>query len=174
MSKDQRAAIIQLFKTKTSVGAIAKTLKVPRQKVYRAIKRYKELGTTADRPRSGKPITATTPENVNRVKCRLYRNSEQSMRTMAKSMRISEQSVRRIVRNKLHRRSYKMSTAHYLNDRMKLVRLEKARRLLEIGPFWSILFTDEKVFNINRPINRQNNRQICRNRTGMSQIFFSF
>lgn len=174
MLKEQRTAVIEMFKTGKNAPAIAKILGVSRQTAHNAIKRYQELGTTEDRPRSGRPVTATTPENCNKVKCRVWRNSEQSMRKMAQSIGISKDSVRRIVTKQLRLRCYKPGTGHFLDDRMKRVRLENARRLLKIENFRSVLFTDEKIFTVERPINRQNNRQLLRNQSGETQNFLGF
>ena len=49
MNQRQRYAICELFKSGKTQSEIAKQLKTTRQQVHRAIKRYKELGTTADR-----------------------------------------------------------------------------------------------------------------------------
>ena len=49
MNQRQRYAICELFKSGKTQSEIAKQLKITRQQVHRAIKRYKELGTTADR-----------------------------------------------------------------------------------------------------------------------------
>eukprot|EP01133_Synstelium_polycarpum_P024887 gene24887-29866_t len=56
--------------------------------IYSIVKRLKETGGTADRPRSGRPTTATTPENVNKIRSRIRRNFERSMRKMAKKIGI--------------------------------------------------------------------------------------
>ena len=157
-SKNKREAVIELFKMGRSAAEIAKALIIPRRTVYDAVKRYKELGTSADHPWSGRPATATTPQNQNKVACRIRRNPEQSMQKMARKIGISKESVRRIVQNKLKLRSYKLGNAHFLNEEMKHHRLKNARRLLKMKSFSSILFTDEKIFTIEQAINPQNDQ----------------
>lgn len=163
---EKRLAVIELFKTGKSNSAISKALSMSIKTVQKAVKRYKKLGTAMDRPRSGKPKTVTTPEIINKVRCRIRRNSEESMRKMAKKLGISERSVRRIVKKKLKFQSYKLGQGHYLDDKMKRRRLENANRLLKLRSFRSILFTDEKIFTIQRAINRQNDRQLLRKKSG--------
>jgi hypothetical protein len=89
------------------------------------------------------------------------------MREIAKSIGISEGSVRMIVKKHLKHRSYKLGDGHYLSEEMKLNRLKKARKLLRIGNFGTVLFTD---FTVERTRNRQNDRQILQNRTGRCKI----
>ncbi|XP_015438888.1 PREDICTED: putative uncharacterized protein FLJ37770 [Dufourea novaeangliae] len=98
---------------------IVKTTRFKKSTVYEAVKRFQELGGTSDRSRCGRPTTATTRNNVNKVRCRIRRNPERSMQKMAKEIEISKDSVRRIVQNKLKMRSYKIDRAHFLNDDME-------------------------------------------------------
>lgn len=147
---------------------------MPRRTVYNIINRYKELGTTADRPRSGRPVTASTQQNVKKLRSRIKRNCRKSISKLAKEIKISRRSVHRMIRNKLKLRSYKLGKGHYLDDRMKKVRLENAQRLVKKKSFGSILFTDEKVFTIERIVNRQNDRQLLRKSAGFIQNFLLF
>ena len=58
---DLRPAMIWLYKKKNmSQEMIAELFDVNRQTVGRALKRYSEQGNCKDRPRSGRPVTATT------------------------------------------------------------------------------------------------------------------
>jgi len=96
------------------------------------------------------------------------------MNKLAKELKISRRSVARMVKNKLKLRSYKLGMGNYLDERMKRVRLENAQRLLKKKSFGSILFTDEKVFTVERAVNRHNDREIRRNSTGIIQNFLLF
>ena len=73
---DNRALIISMHLKNIRQCDIARQLLIPRQRVSETIKRYRELGNDQDRPRSGRPLTAVTPENINKVKCRIYRSPE--------------------------------------------------------------------------------------------------
>jgi inhibitor of nuclear factor kappa-B kinase subunit alpha len=162
-SKEKRGAIISLYNDGKKPLFISKTLNIHRNTVYDAIKRYKELGSLEDRPRSGRPVTVATIANKEKIRKKISRNPQRSMRAMAKSMKISKDSVRKIVTTMLGHRSYKISKCHFLNDNMKLNRLKKARRMLRLiaaGRHHSILFTDEKIFTIENYHNHQNDRQL--------------
>ncbi|VDL86511.1 unnamed protein product [Nippostrongylus brasiliensis] len=89
-----------------STSEIAKRLNVSSFTVHKAIKRYKELGTLSDRPRSGRPKTATTPNVLKKVRDKIHRNAAKLMRKMAKELGVSKRSIRRIRHNKLKVESY--------------------------------------------------------------------
>lgn len=92
---------------------------MPRQTVYDATKRYQELGTSKNRSKSKRPVTATSLENINKICCRIRRNPEQSMRQIGKKMRISEGIVRKIIKKKLKCQSYKLGNGHFLDEKKK-------------------------------------------------------
>lgn len=163
--ENQRVTVVELHKQGVKTADIIRTTGYERRTVYNIVKRFKETGGTADRPRSGRPITATTPENVNKVRCRIRRNREQSMRKMAKELGVDEKSIRHIVRRKLRLRSYKIARVHFLNEAMKAKRLQKCRRMRRLvggGRLSKVLFTDEKIFTVEPLHNRQNRRQLLR------------
>ncbi|VDL81051.1 unnamed protein product [Nippostrongylus brasiliensis] len=84
-----------------STSEIAGRLNASMFTVHKAIKRYNELGTLSDRPRSGRTKTATTPNVVRKVRDKIRRNAAKSMRKMAKELGVSEGSVRRMCHNML-------------------------------------------------------------------------
>ena len=61
---DLRAGIIRLHEQGQKAREIARLLDVPPRTVYDAIKRFEETGSNKDRPRSGRPATAVTDENI--------------------------------------------------------------------------------------------------------------
>ena len=67
MERD-RTSIIHFFLRGKSPGEIMKALEIPQKRrkfVYRTIKRYQDTGSVVDKPRSGRPVTATSK----RIKC---------------------------------------------------------------------------------------------------------
>uniref|UniRef100_A0A8R1EBS3 Uncharacterized protein n=1 Tax=Caenorhabditis japonica TaxID=281687 RepID=A0A8R1EBS3_CAEJA len=68
--------------------------------VLRARNRYLRLGTPDDRPRSGRPVTVTTPRAVKAVGTRIQSNPERSMRKMSLDFGMCPKSKRTIVGNK--------------------------------------------------------------------------
>lgn len=163
--ENQRIAIVELHKTGMKTADIVRTTGFKQSTVYDAVKRFKETGKTSDRPRSGRPTTATTPGNVNRIRCRVRRNSKRSMRKMALELGISRESVRSIVNEKLGLRSYKIDRGQFISNATKLKRLQKSRRMLRLvagGRLEKVLFTDEKIFTVEPLHNRQNHCQLLK------------
>ena len=62
MERD-RTSVIHFFLRGKSPGEIMKALEIPQKRrkfVYRTIKRYQDTGSVVDKPRSGRPVTATS------------------------------------------------------------------------------------------------------------------
>ncbi|VDO66009.1 unnamed protein product [Heligmosomoides polygyrus] len=67
MSREsERITVVELHKTGMRTADIVRTTGFKQRTVYKIVRRYKETGGTSDRPRSGRPTTATTPENINK------------------------------------------------------------------------------------------------------------
>ena len=87
--------------------------------IHRTIKRYKNPHSISDRKRSGRPKTATTQAMVRKVTLRIKRNAKRFMRKMAKDMKISDGSMRNIVKNCLKLKTIKHQHAHQLIPQTK-------------------------------------------------------
>lgn len=114
-----------------------------------------------DRPRKGRPRTANIPKNRRIIRKRIQRNPHRSMRKIAKDLNISVSSVRQIVEKELCLTPYKFVKAHFLTEKMKKDRLQKARKLKRratAGGHSRVLFSDEKMFTIEQAFNHQNDR----------------
>ena len=107
---DKRAAIIELHRAGKTNSEIVKLLKAPRSTVYHTVSRCKELQSTKDRPRNGRPRSSRTPKMINTVRARIRHNPKRSMRAMARDMNISEKTIRNIVKTDLKMSSLKMQT----------------------------------------------------------------
>ena len=127
--KEKRGAVVALHNEGISPSEISKWLEMDLSKVSNQIKRYKELGTLHDRPRSGRPGTATTKKNKEIFRSRIRPNSPRSMRKMAQDLQISEGSVRNIVKTQLKLHPYKLRKCHHLTDKMKADWLKKVRKM---------------------------------------------
>ena len=162
----KRAAIIELHRSGKTHSEIVKLLKAPRSTVYLTLSRYRELGSTKDRPRSGRPRSSRTPEMINAVRVRIRRNPKRSMRGMARDMKVSEKTIRNIVKKDLKMLSLKMITRQHLTELQKEKRLARAKILLQklkAGTDTSeILFSDEKLFTVEAICNRQNDRVLAK------------
>ena len=142
---------------------------MPLRTVEKCIKRYRETEKIKDCLRSGRPVTITTPANRERLRSRIKRNNHQSKRSLAKSMGISEKSVRRIFKERLKLYSRKLSKGQTLTEPMMAKRLHKSKNMLKLianGRHKSVVFTDEKIFTVERFHNHQNDRQLLPKRIG--------
>ncbi|PAV92052.1 hypothetical protein WR25_22710 [Diploscapter pachys] len=102
----RRFTTIELHKQEHSNAAIAQLLKTLRQVVSRHIKRFKEVGSTFDRPHSD-PKTFNVARTKRFIKMRIKQNSKKSIRKMAQTLDISHTAARSIVRKDLKFKSYK-------------------------------------------------------------------
>ena len=116
---DKRAAIIELYRAGKTNSEILKFLKAPRSTVYHTVRRCKELQSTEDRPRSGRPRSCRTPKMINAVRARIRRNPKRSMKAMARDMNVSEKMIRNIVKTDLKMSAIKMQTRQHLTDLQK-------------------------------------------------------
>lgn len=169
---NKRDSIISLSNNGTSTSKISTLLGVNRRTVQRTIKKfrskilqeknfkklYREHGTTEDLKRSGRPRSVNTSKNRKMIKMRVQRNSRISMRKVSRETGISATSVRRIAKNELGFKAYKLQKAQFLTEQNKLVRVQRCRGLLQRHAGPEILFSDEKIFTIEAAHNHQNDR----------------
>jgi len=117
-------------------------------------------------PGSGRPATAITNQNVERVDeviCSQEGNNGTHLNTqqIAADLNISQSSVCHIAKRSLHLKSFRRIPAQVTNDATRQKRLERARALLNritVCKTKKVFFTDEKNFYLNPSINNQNNR----------------
>lgn len=78
---------------------------------------------------------------------------------MAGDLEISDESVRRIVNEKLHLRSYRLLKCQSLSAADKLTTMRKCKELFghaADGAHWEFVFNDEKLFGVEAAFYRQN------------------
>jgi len=158
---NKRSAILELFRAGKRQCEIVRLLNMPKQTISDAINRFKELGHDGRRPGSGRKRTVNTSANRKIIKKRVLRNRLVSMRKIARETGISDRSVRRIAKNELNLKPYKLQKVQLLTDENKRVRLQRCRQLkrLAAGQRWErIVFTDEKLFTVEQAHNHQNDR----------------
>jgi len=135
--------------------------------VSRVIHKINNNGTTERNPGSGRPKSAGTQQNIERVSELICSpdgdpHSHKSPREIERETGISRSSIRRIVKHDLQLKTYKRVIGLKLNQNVKLKRLQRSRQLLERFPnersVRNIWFTDEKTFTVATPVNSQNDR----------------
>ncbi|XP_054713697.1 uncharacterized protein LOC129223154 [Uloborus diversus] len=158
---NKRVAILELFRQGKRQCEIVRLLGVGKDVVSKAIKRYKKLGHDGRCPGSGRKRTVNTSANRKIIKNRVQRNPRISMRKIARETGVSERSVRRMAKEELNLKTYKLQKVQLLTDDNKRVRLKRCRQLKRraAAQRWEcILFTDEKLFTVEQAHNHQNDR----------------
>ncbi|KAI6659629.1 Transposase [Oopsacas minuta] len=162
----KRSQILELFRAEKSPGEILKILQsknVGRKLIYRTIQRYKETGSLKDRARSGRPRNVRTRELKAKLKKRIVRNPQRSMRKMSRDFGISSRSIGRVVHDDLGLKSLKRRKVHMLTKAIREKWLQRSRCLLSRAGqsvVNKIVFSDEKLFTIQEVSNPQNDRII--------------
>lgn len=109
----------------------------------------------------GRPRTARTTGNIQKVKTRLKRKKRVSSRKLAKEIGISRRTVQRILRSDLGCRPYKKIVEPMLTEEHKVKRkrfFNWIRNNFAKEDTRKILFSDEKMFDIDGVYNSQNDR----------------
>ena len=131
-----------------------------RTTIWRLVKRFEEFGTVADKPRSGRPKTSMTEENLQTLAQTFVENSNQSAKRVSLQLQIPRTSLRRLMKSlKLH--VYRPRLFQALNEDDFDRRMEFAewfQVMSEADPNFSrsILWTDEATFKTNGLVNRHN------------------
>ena len=108
---NKRSVIICLFQEGCWKCEIARILKCSKQIVSNAIKQFKELDHKGDRPGRGRKCTVNTLKNRNIIRSRMRRNPKVSMRKIAVQTGLKRESIRKIAKNVLKLKPYKMKKA---------------------------------------------------------------
>lgn len=168
---DLRPGIIKLWQEGMKQCVIARAMKISKQTVSYAIRRFKETGANVDRPRSGRPRTAITTDNIEKVNSKIchckdddeghIHSKQHSTRIIGIELGICNKSAHNILKKALQMKSRKMREGQMLNDEVKKLRKSRAQKLLRRfsrGRHRNILFSDEKWFNVETSYNKQNDR----------------
>ena len=109
----------------------------------------------------GRPRTIRTRESIQKVKTRLNRKKPVSIRKLSRELNISRTSVRRILKDDLALRPYKKIVESRLTDEHKKKRKTFSnwiRTNFRKEDTMKILFSNEKMFDIDGIYNSQNDR----------------
>ena len=154
---------MQLIDNGLSSLQISKQLRnvVSQRTVRRWRQLYESTGKIDLRSPPGRTRTIRTKKLIRKVSKRLVSKGRQSARRLAKSFAVSRETMRRIIKNDLRLRPYRMTTRPKLTEDHKRRRVSFAywvRRELKKEDHRQILFSDEKYFSVEGVFNRQNDR----------------
>src|SRR5690349_21453386 len=149
MMNDLRRLIVRAFERGERQADIFERLKsdgVSRQLISLTIKRWRDAGSIADRPRIGRPRTVRTPERIKAVRARIRRIPRRSQRKLASQMGASRSSIQRIIKDDLGLTPYKRRRVHGLSTQQRRTGLERSKASLQRYDFCDvkrIVFSDE-------------------------------
>jgi transposase len=124
--------------------------------VGRLIKRFKDTGSVADRPRSGRRRSATSEEMSAAVLAHLRSTPKKSTRKLSQETGPSQTSVMRILHSN-HFHPYKVHLVQDLHGD-DTDRRRKFCEWMHQNIILSILFSDEAIFYLSGNVNRHNFR----------------
>ncbi|CAF4255107.1 unnamed protein product [Rotaria sordida] len=135
--------------------------KIPtRQTIYQLAKKFDETGSVEDAPRSGRPRTVRTEENMERVSETFLLHPQTSKKRASIDLGISRRSLGRLMQD-LNLKLYKPRLLQALNEDDPDRRTEFCEWVLdsfEEDPTLldRILWTDEAIFKVNGRVNSHN------------------
>lgn len=146
------------------VQEICKILEVSSATVYR-VKQQQEAGESLTRkPGSGGHNKKRTEDFLTGLACEIEATPQKSMRTFAKELNVSRQTISEAVRN-LGAYSYVRRARQLLTEKVRDLRVVKGKRLLN----WFkknngsivLIFSDKKLWTVDRARNARNDRYLA-------------
>jgi len=127
--------------------------------------KIRSVESLEDAPRSGRPRSLRTPENVAAVSEAIEENPRQSIRKLAKKFSFPETSMRELIHQDLNMESRVIHNRPRLTEATRLRRLEKSKLLLNflkspVTTGFVRIFSDEKLFHVDAQLNRRNSRYL--------------
>lgn len=157
-----RQTIVEKLRAGQRPSDIAREMNIARCTVYSAKKIFDATGGYSKRVAGGRPRIKRTRALIASIRAKVRRNSERSMRQLAKEAQVSEKTVRRVVKEDLGLVSRVKQPKQLVTAQQQEKRLERARRLenrlkaTDSGKV--IIFSDEKLFSVDRRAHRRNTR----------------
>jgi hypothetical protein len=159
---DHSKSIVGLFYAGMSVPDISMKLGVPQSTIYYQLTKFKTTGTTNKMPGQGRKRSARSEANVAKVKARIKKDPFVSQRQLARELQIAEGSIRNLLKKDLNIKSRARVKKHLINQVSQDKRLQKSKKLLNLlktkKPI--ILFSDEKVFDVDSVSNSRLDRYL--------------
>ena len=145
----------------TEIWKHVKYLQISRATVYRHVQRLRNGGDSSRKLGSGGKIPEASRVARKKIAARLHRKPAQSLRKIAREIKIPKTTAQRIVRRDMKLKARKKEKKQALTSPQKVKREKRSRALrrsLEGNSQRRVLFCDEKNFMMDQPLNRQNDR----------------
>jgi len=162
-SKDLQKLVLSKYENGESATKIFHDLQgvISRKTIFNWCKMIRETGSIDLATSSGRPRIIRTKKMVQKIKNRLKRKKRVSSRKLAQELDISKTSVLRVLKDDLGLRPYKKRIVPLMTDAQKAKRKKFAnwiRTNFKKEDTLRILFSDEKMFDIDGVYNAQNDR----------------
>lgn len=171
-TNEQRAAIVEFYfvngrsivKAQTEFSRKFAIRIVPtKAAIYRWINAFRETGSVADANRSGRPRSARTTQNLQRLRMLMTSDRYLSTRHASQIIGCSQTTAYRMLTQDLSLHAYKIQLVQALQPQDYESRLNFARRfltLLQADPsvLGNMVMSDEAHFHLCGAVNRQNCR----------------
>ena len=170
-SVQHRIAAVELFIKTESVTATQRGFRQQFQRrdapsrntLLLWVSKWRLEGSVKDSKPQGRPRSARTPDNVERVRDAILRSPRRSARRHALALRLKDSSVRRILHKDLHYHPYKIQVAQELSGRDKVSRLQFCNEFMDLvnnnrDIVNTLLMSDEAHFHMSGYVNKQNCR----------------
>ncbi|CAF1494287.1 unnamed protein product [Rotaria magnacalcarata] len=162
-SKDLQQLVLSKHESGDSIAKIFRDLNgaISYDTVIRWCNMIEKTGAIQLSAPPGPPGIIRTKQMIEKVKTRLKCKKKVSSRILAHELSISRTSLRRILRDDLQYHAYKMRVVPLLKDEHKTKRKRFShwiRTYFKKETTMKILFSDEKMFDIDGVYNSQNDR----------------
>ncbi len=163
--ESKQAAVLKMINRGYSQAAIIKALGVSHTFIWCTKKVFMETGSTSRRPGQGHKRTARTPQLVKALSAKIRRNPACSMNRLAEEHNVSRVTMQRVVKEDLRMQPYKHQKKQLLSEATRNKKKGQSQELLNWyaeHPEVVVIFSDEKLFETVKKLNRQNDHILAR------------
>ncbi len=165
---EKRMAVLVALRTRRNPNEIFEFFKggISRATVFRLAKKFKEDEnvSTKRKIQDRTHCKKRTADFLTLLEAKIEENPSMSIADLAKFFNMSYPTMWTAVHEDLRYKSYKLQIRQLLTTLQMSKRLERSKGLLSImkkGP-GTIFFSDEKIFSVDRSINKQNDRWLAK------------
>lgn len=167
LSTAERIQIVKWYAIHENASEVARQFQAhydqnppTRTNILNLVKKFDETGSVQDEPRSGRPRSVSTDENLERIRAAFQHSPETSTRRASLELNLARTSLRRMMKE-LGLKPYRPHLLHALNEDDPDRRCEFADIFLNLVAGDSslpdrIVWTDEAIFKLNGHVNRHN------------------
>lgn len=141
----------EIFRSLKSVG-------IRRDFIYKTIKRFKDTSSVKDRKKGGRPRSVRSKERIEVVREQIRRKKGRSIRKLAGRLGISKSSTHLILKKDLGLKANKKHKVPEVSSSSRQKRAVRVDGILAWHAGDELVFSDEKLFVLEKPLNPQSDR----------------